>query len=233
MDPVESQRLEEAYEERDGGLYTYFDEGHLYLVQQQDREMLCTLRTLGINAAKLARMRIFEVGCGTGDLLRNFVRWGADPRLCVGADLRASAIKRGKMISPNIRMFHADCSDTTENSAFYDLVLQNIVFSSVLRDDFRQSLAREMIRITRPGGIIIWCDLRYNNPRNPNVRAVGKRELIKLFDGCKLDVCKPILLVPPIAKRLAPASRNLCDLLYIFRPLRGHYLASFRVPDKN
>ena len=227
---AESERLEEVYEKRNNGLYTHFDQGQLYLVQQQDREMLGTLRSIGLSAKKLARMRIFEVGCGTGYLLRNLIQWGADPRLCAGADIRSSAIERGKRISPNLRMFYADCSDTGELADCYDLVLQNIVFSSVPREHLRRSLAREMVRITKPGGAILWCDLRYNNPRNQEVRAVGKNELMRLFDDCKLHSCKPILLAPPIARKLANISKMMCDILYFFPFLRGHYLAVFFKP---
>jgi len=226
----ERRRVEEAYERRVTTPYTYFNPGQLYVVQQQDREILSALRRLGVGANELAEMQIFEVGCGSGHLLRKLVSWGASPQRCAGADIRASAIDRGNAVSPNIRLFHADCVDTGEEPNRYDLVVQNLVFSSVLDGTIREELAREMIRITRPGGIILWCDLRYGNPRNPDVAPIRKPELLELFDGCTLESCRSILLVPPLARRLAPMSTILCDLLAHIPFLRGHLLAAFRKP---
>ena len=189
------------------------------------------LRALGIDPPALAELRIFEVGCDTGDLLRSFVRWGAKPEHCAGADIRAAAVERGQALSPNIRLFEADCVETGEPAGAHDLVVQNIMFSSVLDGEIRRALAREMVRITRPGGVILWCDIRYGNPRNPHVVPIRKPELLELFDGCTLEVCRSILLVPPLARRLAPVSTILCDLLAHVPFLRGHLLAAFRKPE--
>ena len=226
----ERRRLEAAYRERDPAPYSYFNRGQLYLIQQQSRETLAALRRLGVGTERLGRMDVFEVGCGSGHFLRELVSWGADPSKCAGADIRPDVIERGCEVNPNIRLFHADCTDTGEDAERYDLVVQNIVFSSVLQSDIREALAREMVRIARPGGVIWWCDLRYRNPRNHDVVGIGKKELLGLFADCRLELLRPILLVPPLARRLAPVSRTACDLLYLLPFLRGHYLATFRKP---
>jgi len=228
--PGERRRLEAAYGKRDPAPYSYFNRGQLHLIQQQDREMLAALRRIGASGEQLGRMDVFEVGCGSGHLLRKLVSWGADPQRCAGADIRPDVIERGGRLNPHIRLFHADCRDTGEDAQRYDLVLQNIVFSSVLQPDLREALAREMVRITRPGGVIWWCDLRYRNPRNPDVVGIGKKELLGLFADCRLEFLRPILLVPPLARRLAPISKMACDLLYLLPFLRGHYVATFRKP---
>lgn len=231
MNDSERQRMEEVYARRDAKPYSYFNPGQLWLIQQQEREMLGALRRLGVGSQELRTLKIFEVGCGSGHLLRQIVQWGADPRLCSGADIRGSAIERGKQISPTIRIYQGDCSRTLEPSSEYDLVVQSTVLSSVLREDLRHALAREVIRITRPGGLILSCDVRFDNPNNANVRKVTKSDLLRLFHGCKLELCKPILLVPPVARRVGRLlSTRLCDLLSVLPFLRGHYLAVFRKP---
>jgi len=232
MTAGEADRIEEVYRKRDATPYTHFNPGQLCLIQQQERAMLRALRAGGIDANSIGLARIFEVGCGTGDMLRSFVRWGAGPANCAGADIRAGAIKRGRAVSPNISLFQADCVDTAEPDGAYDLVVQNIVFSSVLEKDIRAALAREMIRIARPGGLILWCDLRVGKPRNPDVVPTRKDELIRLFAGCELEACRPVLLAPPIARKLAPVSTVLCDVLAALPFLCGHYIATFRKPDR-
>jgi len=232
MTASEADRIEEVYGRRDTTPYTCFNPGQLCLIQQQERAMLRVLRAGGIDAKSIGSVRLFEVGCGTGDLLRSFVRWGADPANCAGADIRPAAAERGRAISPNIRLFEADCVDTAEPDGAWDLVVQNLVFSSVLDKDIRAALAREMIRITRPGGLILWCDLRVGNPRNPDVAPIRRRELIGLFAGCELQVCRPVLLAPPIARKLAPVSTILCDMLAALPFLCGHYVAAFRKVDR-
>lgn len=228
MTSREDSRVEAAYRRRDNSVYSRFNPGQLYLVHQQEREFLRALGSVGIDGEKLSRFRIFEVGCGSGGMLRSFERWGADPSLCSGADIRQDVIELGRKISPNIELFRADCADTGMNASSYDMVVQNITFSSVLDGAHRKAMAREMARIVVPGGLVVWCDLRYDNPRNPDVVGIGKRELKGLFPDCRCELCKPVMLVPPLARRLARVSRCLCDLLYLFPWLRGHYLAVFR-----
>lgn len=232
MTAGEADRIEEAYGKRDATPYTCFNPGQLCLIQQQERAMLRILRSGGIDAKSISSTRIFEVGCGTGDLLRSLIRWGADPANCAGADIRRSVIEHGRIVSPNIRLFEADCIDTAEPDGAWDLVVQNILFSSVLDKDIRAALAREMIRIAQPGGLILWCDLRVGNPRNPDVVPIRKGELIELFAGCEPQVCRPVLLAPPIARKLAPISTVLCDVLAALPFLCGHYIATFRKPDR-
>ena len=49
---------------------------------------------------------------------------------------------------------------------------QATVFSSTLDRRMRQNIAREMLRVLKPEGIVLWYDYHVNNSRNPDVRGV-------------------------------------------------------------
>ena len=66
-------------------------------------------------------------------------------------------------------------------------------------------------------------DYRFDNPFNPNVRGIGKREIMILFPDCRFDF-KLINLNPIIARPLAEFSWTLCEILEKIPLLRTHWL---------
>jgi hypothetical protein len=44
-----------------------------------------------------------------------------------------------------------------------------------------RNVARSMIRVLRPGGAVIWYDIRYPNPWNHHLRALTKGRIRRLF----------------------------------------------------
>lgn len=174
--------------------------------------------------------RALDVGCGKGNWLVEFVQWGARPEDVSGIDLiedRVEAARRSLPVS-DIR-----CGDATRlpwmNETF-DLATQFTVFSSVLDDSSRASMAREMIRTLKPGGAVLWYDMAANNPSNPNVRGVGEQEIRALFPGCPMDI-RRITLAPPVGRVAAGLSPALAALIESAAFLRTHRLAFIRKPQ--
>ena len=79
------------------------------------------------------------------------------------------------------------------------------------------------MRVLRDKGLILWYDFHINNPRNPDVRGVGKREINRLFPNCKVSLQR-LTLAPPIGRRVAPISTSLYKALSLIKPLCTHYL---------
>jgi SAM-dependent methyltransferase len=109
----------------------------------------------------------------------------------------------------------------------FDLVTQAMAVSSILDPQMRIRMAAEMWRVAKPGGLILWYDLRYANPWNPDMRPVGLKELALLFPTPPIDT-QTLTLLPPLARRLAGYSQGLCRLLERLAFLRSHRLALFR-----
>lgn len=183
-------------------------------------------RTLGPDLGKL---RVIDVGCGSGGFLRQLVDWGADPCRLAGTEYQEERLVLARMRSaPGIR-WHLGDLDFAEPGSI-DLVVANTVFSSILAAQARAALARAMWRSVAPGGWCMLFDFRYNNPRNPNVRRVTKAELRRMWPASERHY-RTLLLAPPIARRLAGLPRIVTELLATFAPpLRSHFIYMARKP---
>lgn len=223
MFAAEAARVRSAYSRRpEQYLYSFFRPSQLLLIQERERKLLSLLGRLGL--ASLQDMRILEIGCGTGMWLREFVRWGASPSNIWGVDLLPDRIAKARELCPPAFTLESDdAASLRAPDGGLDLVLQSTVFSSLLNPKVKQQVAREMLRVLRPGGAIIWYDFHVNNPRNPDVRGVGKKEIFSLFPGCRI-VLEKLTLAPPVGRPVARLSVPLYRLLSSIKPLCTHYL---------
>jgi hypothetical protein len=103
------------------------------------------------------------------------------------------------------------------------------MFSSILDQGVRRVVADELGRVVRRGGVVLWYDLRVNNPRNPEVRRLGRHEIAGLFPGWHLTL-ERVTLAPPIARTLAGRADVTARLLAAVPWLRTHYLGVLRKP---
>ncbi len=192
------------------------------MMQELERQLLGALRQH--HCLPLSKRRILEVGCGSGHFLRELIKWGADPAKLVGIDLLEDRLIEGRRRMPaGPRLEARDAADTGFPDASFDLVLQMTMFSSILSPTLRQRVASEMLRVLAPGGWIVWYDLRVNNPRNRDVRAVGEAEIRALFPGRVVHL-HAATLAPPLARSVATRAWWLCGLLARLPFLRSHYL---------
>ena len=197
---------------------------HRFILQGVERELLSLLTDM--RRMPLTGRRILEIGCGTGRYLRQFVSWGARPLDVVGMDLLPGRLDIARALSPaGGGLFCGSAGALALRDTSFDIVAQFTVFTSILDDLLRREVAREMLRVLNPGGLIIWYDFFVDNPSNPDVRGVGKREIQALFPGCEIDLHR-VTLAPPIVRRVAPRSWALCSLLARIPFLRTHYLAA-------
>ncbi|MBI2524621.1 MAG: class I SAM-dependent methyltransferase [Candidatus Rokubacteria bacterium] len=224
MSEVERIRIAYARRERDvpPGRYSYFSPGHLLWMQQLERDMLRLLRDHGLT--DLARLDVLEVGCGSGEVLRRFMTYGCLPERLKGIDIRPDAIEEARRMHPNVDVRCGDAAELPFESEQFDLVVQVLAFSSMLDDGMRRRASAAMARVLRSGGHILWYDLYYNNPANPDVRGTGPAEIRALFPSFEATF-RRVTLGAPVARALAPWSRGLCGLLERIPWLRSHYLA--------
>jgi SAM-dependent methyltransferase len=226
----EELRIAAAYARREkcfiADRYSYFDPGNLMLIQAREHRVLRLLS--GNGCRPLGDKRILEVGCGCGIWLRQFVQWGARPENLVGVDLLPARIAEAASLCPtaiDVRCGSAAAIDLPDDAC--DIVLQSTVFTSILDPAMKRQIAREMVRVLKPTGFILWYDFLFNNWRNPDVRGVGRTEIRELFSGCRVSL-ERITLAPPLARLLAPYSRLACLLLEKIPLLCTHYLGTIR-----
>ena len=94
-------------------------------------------------------------------------------------------------------------------------------------------MAEEIERVLAPGGVLLWYDFAFNNPRNPHVRKVTAGELRTLFPNLQGRIAS-VTLAPPIARAVAGVSWRLAMALSRVPWLQTHFLAVLRkTPPSN
>jgi SAM-dependent methyltransferase len=221
----EISRIQSVYTERDAagrrGLYAW----HRPEVRQQEGEKKTVVASLlaGTIGTDLCGIHVLDVGCGTGGFLRTLVEWGAQPSNLLGTEFLQNRLDIACRCSPPDIKWHLGGLEVAASGSF-DLVVTNTVFSSILDDHDRLALATEMWRVLKPGGWVMVFDFRYNNPSNPNVRKVTRKELRGYWPGAIREEYRTLLLAPPIARRVIPSSRLAGETLASFFPfLRSHF----------
>jgi SAM-dependent methyltransferase len=225
--PPESQRLAEVYAryQRDPALADKWDEsnaGNRSILVERRSVVQHLLRTHGVS--NLTGLRILDLGCGRGRGLSELVANGADPRDLCGVDILADSVAEARLAHADVLLAVADGAALCFPPRTFDVVVCYTVFSSVLDDEIAGAIATEIDRVLRPGGILLWYDLRLDNPRNPNVRPVKEADLRRLFPEMRRTL-RSATVLPPLVRKLGVLTRVSYRLLAKVPPLKTHYVA--------
>jgi SAM-dependent methyltransferase len=221
----ERQRVLDVYARRDA------ETGDLYAPWRADEFFMRTGRRR-IAVRLLAEAGVFpkagdpclEVGFGSLGWLGELISWGVREPDLHGIDLDPRRVRRGREILPGADLQLGDASRMPWADGTFRLVIASTVFTSILDPSVRGSVAREIVRVLAPGGAFLFYDFAVNNPKNPDVRAIRRRELARLFPDLSGRV-RRVTLAPPLARLIAPRSWLAATLLEALPPLRTHLLA--------
>jgi len=151
------------------------DMGNLLVAQERERFLARLLLKHGITS--LESLRVFEAGCAGGYTLRLMVQWGARPEHLSGVEIDASAAAQCARYSPEIHVHVGSADDLDEPDQVFDISLAFGLFSRVLDEDLAHGIARELFRITKPGGLIVIYDLQRKDTRNRRTHAVEEDDI--------------------------------------------------------
>jgi ubiquinone/menaquinone biosynthesis C-methylase UbiE len=232
----EVDRIRAEYASRDqrlpGDLYSIHHPYNLFALQQKNRLLLRLLADHGLTP--LEGRRILDIGCGDGHHLLEFLIWGATRSSLAGIDLLEARVARARerlgarepaAAGPDLRA--GDASRLPWPDETFDIVHQGTVFTSIVDPEMKQAVAREMTRVLKPDGVVIWYDFLFNNPKNRNVRGVAAAEIRRLFPGCQVEL-RRVTLAPPIGRRSVAVSWIGSLLLEKIKVLNTHYLGLIR-----
>lgn len=229
---LEVERLKSVYRQYNTAVsceaqWSNDNRGNRAILRERTRLLGRLLHSAGL--VPLTGRRVLDVGCGAGNVLVGLCRWGASLSDLHGIDLRPDAIERGRHRYPGVDLRVANAEVLPFADAQFDLVLLFTVFTSILDERMARNVADEVRRVLMPGGVIAWYDLRRNNPRNRNVRGMNRAAIQVLFPNftCRLHA---VTLLPPLARRLGPATPLLYPALAAVPPLRTHYLGLLTKP---
>jgi ubiquinone/menaquinone biosynthesis C-methylase UbiE len=219
-------RLRVEYEDRKhrlsgSDLYSFFNPSHLYTIHQRQRAILSVLKHRGM--IETSRLKILEMGCGTGGVLAEFLGFGVPSSNLFGVDLLGDDLTLARQALPGCSFTNADGQFLPFPANSFDVVMQYTAISSILDTTVRHRICADMLRVVKGDGLILSYDF-WLNPMNSQTRALRPSEIRILFPGCRFEFHR-ITLAPPLTRKLAPLSWVLCLFLESLKILNTHYLA--------
>lgn len=229
----EIARIQAEFRRRDRevprNFYAFYTESGLFALQELERSLRRGLSRAGVLPLRGAKM--LEVGCGTGALFATFARFGLDLHDLSAIELDADRLAAAKRLAPEAELRLGNAAELPWPDSHFDVVFQSTVFTSILDSKLKAEVAREMLRVLKPGGVVVWYDFAVDNPFNRQVKGVPRRELRALFAGYRVDARK-VTLLPPLARRLVRLSWTAAALLQSTKLLNTHLLAVVYKPHK-
>lgn len=155
----EKERILSVYKDLDSSgisaRYDYLNPAYLFHMHEREREILSFLNRKGIG---IRGLKVLEVGCGTGHILQRFLEFEA--KEVFGIDLIEERIKKGRSKYLNVNLMCGDAQHLPFEEASFDLVTQFMCFSSILNEEMRFNVAKEMWRALKPGGTVLFYEMR-------------------------------------------------------------------------
>lgn len=153
-----------------------------------------------------SRARVLDVGCGDGTSLMLFLRLGFDPGNLYGVDIRTEQIHLAQAKLPSL---HLECSDASRlgfPDDTFDIVYESMMFLQLTDADLSRRIAREMVRVAKPGAYLVLSDWRYGKPGRSEFKALNKERIAKLFGlNDQTTLCRVFRgsLIPPVGRYLS------------------------------
>lgn len=171
--------------------------------------------------------RLVDLGCGDGSLAgeANIV----EPTEWIGVDLRPEAISTARERFPDLKFIVASADAVALDAASADVVVARLLFSSLPSAELEAAVAEEVARLLRPGGWLVWLDLRYANPTNRAVHGLSRARIARLFPGWKQEL-RASGLLPPLARRLGRTTRVAYPAFSLLPMLRSHLVGRLQRP---
>ncbi|MCA0326625.1 MAG: methyltransferase domain-containing protein [Proteobacteria bacterium] len=198
----------------------------LHLLQERERAVIRGMMVAGIDFDKA---RLLDVGCGRAQEFASYLRWGASGGNLFGVDLSEHRVQEAHDRGVGTVKLGSG-TDLPFESDFFDIVVQNVTFSSVTSVALRRQIASEMLRVLRPGGWVLWYDADTFVSRDPSFKEVTVDEVERIFPDVIWEwqrVTTHLGLLTRLHRWFGDGSLRMFDLLGFLKTHRlgwGRYL---------
>ncbi len=186
-----------------------------------NEERLERTRALVADAFRGAPPRILDVGCGSGFDLAYWLKSGWPPESLAGVDLVQERVAEAQSRCPGVDVRVTSGTTLPFQDGSFHVATAVTVFSSILDEPARRALFAEIIRVVRPGGMVLVYDFVVRKPGNRDVIPMDLRQLRALGGPPSASIrLTPLLhlvalgtvfgrLGAAVAMRLAPRTHRL------------------------
>lgn len=227
-DPISAERVrvQAVYDRRAAkhgeDIYAPWQPGEVLMTMERKRVAAAMLHRLG----KFPELgsRCLEVGYGKIGWLADLLSWGMHEDDLFGIELDPKRAEQARQALPAAHLELGDATELPWVDEYFNYSVVSTVFSSILDQSVRETIAHEIDRVLAPGGVALIYDLAVDNPRNKDVAALTRRELRELFPRFDHHF-RSLTLAPPIARSVAGRSWTLATILSAIPLLRTHVMA--------
>lgn len=157
VDAIRAEYARRGVAPQIGDEYSFLNPVHAALVLDRERAILSALAahlTVPLNKAE-----ILDVGCGVGTSLALLAAYGATSSNLHGVDILDPRVAAAHQAFPIFDVVLGDGVTLPFPDSSFDLVQQITMLSSVHDPRLRARLAGEMVRVVRPGGLVLSYDV--------------------------------------------------------------------------
>ena len=176
---------------------------------------------------KLFDKQILDIGCAGGGTMRLSLKLGAKEKNIHGIDIREERVVEAKENFINSNISVMDARKLNYPDEYFDIIIIFTLLSSILSTKYRIQISKEINRLLKPNGYVLYYDFRYGNPFNRNVRKVSYQDIEQIFPKMNKKL-RLITLLPPFARILKGPAIKLYPYLSKFSLLKTHYLGLFK-----
>ena len=177
--------------------------GVLFQTLAQEASVVDAVRRISHNPRTAT---VLDVGCGGGNNLFQLLRLKYQTENISGIDLQSERINEARRMYPSSHFVQGDASRMEFGDASFDLVYESTMFATLTDDKLCAGIAREMLRVCRPGGYLLLVDWSFPHPRSTTYKALSRQRLTNLFGlgtTTQLVSVSSGALVPPIGRFLS------------------------------
>lgn len=212
MPPPEFDNYVESYSKNIDEVIGVFGKRQDFFTRNKAENLLPAFATVNKDLSKL---KVLDVGCGIG-MVHPYIAQSLGE--LHGTDVSGASIEIARKINPNVRYKEYDGYTLPYGDGSFDCAFAICVLHHVSPNQWL-SFLKEMRRVVKPGGLVLFIE---HNPLNPATQWVVKT--------CEYDV-NAVLLNPWTLRRLMKSSGIIDPWVryVLFTPFSGK---AFRLLDR-